>query len=92
MVLGNTHNLTPSCTTFITLYNSTQSTGTLTINAPAGSPVDGQQMAIRITCANDQAPAWNAIYREPDFIPGALLTTLASGTLLVLYMDIVNQR
>jgi hypothetical protein len=43
--------------------NSTAA-GTLTINAPTGTPVDGQKLIIRVTCTNAQTLAFNAIYRS----------------------------
>lgn len=42
---------------------NTQSAGTLTINAPTGTPVNGQQLLLRLTCTNAQTFSWNAIFR-----------------------------
>ena len=41
---------------------NTQSVGTLTANAPTGSPVDGQKWTLRIVSTNVQTFAWNAAY------------------------------
>ena len=42
---------------------NTQATGTLTANAPSGSPVNGQRLMIRIKSTNIQTFSWNSIYR-----------------------------
>ncbi len=42
---------------------NTQSTGTLTVNAPSGTPTDGQRLIIRIKSTNIQTFSWNSIYR-----------------------------
>lgn len=42
---------------------NTQSTGTLTANAPSGTPTDGQKLTLRIKTSNVQTFSWNAIYR-----------------------------
>jgi hypothetical protein len=41
---------------------NTQATGTLTIAAPTGSPVDGQRLTLRISSTNVQTFSWNAIF------------------------------
>lgn len=54
---------------------NTQVSGTLTANAPSGSPTDGQMLQIRIKSTNAQTWSWNAIYRgSSDFaLPSATL-------------------
>lgn len=42
---------------------NTQAAGTLTANAPSGTPTDGQKMVLRIKSTNVQTYSWNAIYR-----------------------------
>ena len=62
--------------------HSTQISGTLTINAPSGTPTDGQGLYLRILCDSAQTPSWSSSYRSPDTTPGALPTTsnsLAAG-------------
>lgn len=41
---------------------NTQSAGTLTINAPTGTPTDGQKLILRITSTNAQTYSFNAAY------------------------------
>lgn len=55
---------------------NTQSTGTLTVNAPSGTPTDGQGILIRIKSTNVQTYSWNAIYRGST---SAALPTASSG-------------
>jgi hypothetical protein len=53
---------------------NTQALGTLTINAPTGTPTDGQRLVIRVRSTNAHSISWNAIYRASnDFaLPSAL--------------------
>jgi hypothetical protein len=58
-----------SITPNINLYDdavqvNTQAAGTLTINAPTGTPSDGQKLIIRVQCTNAQVLSFNAIYRS----------------------------
>jgi hypothetical protein len=48
---------------------NTQSVGTLTVNAPSGTPTDGQRLMLRLKTDNIQTFAWNAIYRGSGDIP-----------------------
>ncbi len=41
---------------------NTQATGTLTINAPIGTPYNGQKLIFRLQSTNVQTFAWNAIF------------------------------
>ena len=55
--------ITPNCdTSDVVAQINTQAIGTLTINAPIGSPTDGQQLVIRINSTTVQTFAWNSIY------------------------------
>jgi hypothetical protein len=45
---------------------NTQSAGTLTINAPTGTPVNGQRLVIRIRSTNIQTLSWNSIFAGSD--------------------------
>lgn len=46
--------------TDIALQTNTQATGTLTINAITGSPINGQKVVFRLKSANPQTFSWNA--------------------------------
>ena len=50
--------------------------GTLTINAPSGTPFNGQSLVMRISSAAVQTFAWNAIYQSSTDLP---LPTDTSG-------------
>jgi hypothetical protein len=63
-------------TTDLALQTNTQAAGTLTINAPAGTPVEGQQILLRITCTNPQTLSFNAIFVGSSDAP---LPTATSG-------------
>lgn len=41
---------------------NTQATGTLTVNAPTGTPVNGQTLILKLHATNVQTFSWNAIY------------------------------
>lgn len=59
------YTITPNIdTTDIVTQANTAVTGTLTIAAPTGTPVNGQKLIIRITCTNTQTLSFNAIYRS----------------------------
>jgi len=63
VVTGTT--ITPNIdTTDLVFQPNTQVAGTLTINAPTGTPVNGQKLIIRMTCTNAQVLSFNAIYRS----------------------------
>jgi hypothetical protein len=49
-------------TTDIAIQTNTQSAGTLTINAPTGTPVDGQKIIFRLKSTNIQTFAWDGIF------------------------------
>ena len=55
---------------------NTQATGTLTINAPIGTLVNGQKIMLRLTSTNVQTFAWNGIFRGSTDQP---LPTASSG-------------
>jgi hypothetical protein len=57
--------ITPNIdTTDLVFQPNTQAAGTLTINAPTGTPVNGQKLIIRVICTNAQILSFNAIYRS----------------------------
>jgi hypothetical protein len=49
-------------TTDIATQANTQAIGTLTINAPTGTPFNGQKLMLRLRSTNVQTFAWNAIF------------------------------
>ena len=65
-----------AATTDIATQNNTQSAG-LTINAPSGTPVNGQKVMLRVTSAIAQSIVWNAIFRGSTDLP--LPTSLSGG-------------
>ena len=56
---------------------NTQAAGTLTANAPAGTPTDGQRLMFRIKSTNVMSYSWNAIFRGSTTSP---LPTATTGT------------
>ena len=49
--------------------NTQAAAGTLTINAPTGTPVDGQRYIFRVSSTNSQILAWNAVFQFSTDIP-----------------------
>jgi hypothetical protein len=49
-------------TTDIATQANTQTAGTLTVNAPTGTPVNGQKLVLRLQSTNIQTFSWNAIF------------------------------
>ena len=64
-------------TTDLAIHINTQVAGTLTINAPTGTPVDGQKIMIRLVSTNVQTFSWNAIFAGSNDIP---LPTVSTGS------------
>ena len=63
VTVPNGTSITPNCdTSDVVVQMNTQTAGTLTINAPTGSPVDGQKLVIRINSTTIQTFAWNTIF------------------------------
>ena len=56
-------------TTDVVTQLNTQAIGTLTINAPSGTPYDGQKIVMRIKSTNVQTYAWNAIFQGGATVP-----------------------
>lgn len=70
--------ITPaSDTADITVQTNTQVSGTLTINAPTGTPTDGQKLILRIKSTNSQTYSFNATYHFSTTVVAP--TTLAAG-------------
>jgi len=64
-------------TTDIATQANTQAVGTLTINAPTGSPIDGQKVMLRLSSTSIQTFAWNAAFQGSTDL--ALPTVSSSG-------------
>jgi hypothetical protein len=56
---------------------STQVAGTLTVNAPSGTPTDGQKLVLRLKSTNAQTYSFNATYAFSTTVTAP--TTLAAG-------------
>ena len=62
-IVADGTSITFSCDdTDLAYQSNTQSAGTLTINAPTGTPYNGQKIIIRIRSTNAQTLSFNAIY------------------------------
>ena len=57
--------ITPNIDSFDqVVQENVQAAGTLTLNAPTGTPVNGQKLIVRIQSTNAQVLSFNAIYRS----------------------------
>jgi hypothetical protein len=73
--------ITPNIDTTDLVYQpNTQAASTLTINAPTGTPVNGQKLIIRMLCTNAQVLSFNAIYRSSTDLGFPASTSGASKT------------
>jgi hypothetical protein len=50
-------------TTDMATQANTQAVGTLTVNAPSGTPTNGQKIMLRLRSTNVQTFSWNAIFQ-----------------------------
>jgi hypothetical protein len=73
-------------TTDIATQANTQAVGTLTINAPSGTPVNGQRILLRLRSTNVQTFSFNAIFTGSDDLS---LPTTSSGATKYDYMGFV---
>jgi len=73
-------------TTDIATQANTQAAGTLTINAPTGTPTGGQKFIIRIRSTNVQTFSWNAVFQGSTDIG---LPTASSGGGLYDYVGFI---
>jgi hypothetical protein len=64
-------------TTDIAFQTNTQAAGTLTINAPTGTPISGQKIIFRLQSTNQQTFSWNAAFQGSN---DAALPTLSTGS------------
>ncbi len=65
------------------IHVNTQTAGTLTINAPSGTPTEGQPLTVRIKCTNVQTISWNGIFRGST--DGGLPSATSGGGLTDYY-------
>lgn len=67
-----------SDTTDVAVQINTQAAGTLTLNAPSGTPTDGQKLMLRLQATNAQTFSFNAIFEGSTDLP--LPATSSSGS------------
>lgn len=73
-------------TTDIATQFNTQAVGTLTINAPTGTLINGQKLILRITSTSIQTFSWNAVFSGS---PDLLLPTSTTGGGKVDYLGFI---
>lgn len=73
-------------TTDVATQANTQAVGTLTINAPTGTPVNGQKFILRLRSTNVQTFSWNAIFQGSTDIS---LPISSSGATLYDYVGFI---
>ena len=74
-------------TTDMATQANTQAVGTLTVNAPTGTPINGQKIMLRLRSTNVQTFSWNAIFQGGTT---ALPTTSSGSTKYDYYGFIYN--
>jgi hypothetical protein len=63
VIVPTGNSITPNCdTNDVVAQINTQAAGTLTINAPLGTPADGQKLVIRINSTAVQTFSWNTTF------------------------------
>jgi len=81
VAVADATSITPDIDTSDTVTQAnTQVAGTLTINAPTGTAVNGQGFVLRMSSTAVQTFAWNAIYQGSSDLPLPLTTSGASKT------------
>jgi hypothetical protein len=73
-------------TTDLAIQANTQAVGTLTINAPTGTPYSGQKLLFRLLSTNVQTFSWNAIFQGSTDV---ILPTASTGTSKYDYMGFI---
>jgi len=73
-------------TTDMATQANTQAAGTLTINAPTGTPVNGQRFILRLSSTNVQTFSWNAAFQGSTDIG---LPNASSGSGLYDYVGFI---
>jgi hypothetical protein len=83
VTVSDATSITPDIDASDIVYQAnTQAVGTLTMNAPTGTPTDGQPLIIKIKSTNIQTFSWNAAY---DGSTTTALPTATSGSALMDY-------
>ena len=78
VTVADATSITPDGDTSDVVYQlNTQATGTLTINAPTGTPVEGDTIILKLKATNVQTFSWNAIYRGGTDIALPTVSTAA---------------
>lgn len=78
VTMADAASVTPtSDTADINIFSSSQVAGTLTVNAPSGTPTDGQKLILRLKSTNAQTYSFNATYAFSTSVTAP--TTLAAG-------------
>lgn len=75
-------------TTDMATQANTQAIGTLTINAPTGTPVNGQKIMFRLTSTNVQTFSWNGVFTGSSDLS---LPTTSTGSSKTDYMGFIYQ-
>lgn len=73
-------------TTDMATQANTQAVGTLTVNAPTGTPTNGQKLIFRLRSTNVQTFSWNAAFAGSTDLA---LPTASSGSTLYDYMGFI---
>jgi hypothetical protein len=73
-------------TTDIAVQTNTQTAGTLTINAPSGTPAAGQKIILRLQSTNIQTFSWNSVFDGSTDTP---LPTASTGSSKYDYMGFI---
>jgi hypothetical protein len=69
VTLADATSITPNSAYVFNNHVNTQALGTLTVNAPSGSPADFRRLWIRIASTNAHAITWDAAYRGSTDTP-----------------------
>lgn len=78
VTMADATSITPtSDTADVNIFSSSQVAGTLTVNAPSGTPTDGQKLVLRLKATNAQTYSFNATYAFSTTVTAP--TTLAAG-------------
>lgn len=87
VVITDGTSITLDCdTTDIATQANTQAAGTLTINAPSGTPANGQKIMLRLTSTNAQTFSWNSIFTGSTDLE---LPTASTGSSATDYMGFI---
>jgi len=73
-------------TTDIATQANTQSAGTLTVNAPTGTPFNGQKLILRLLSSNVQTFSWDSVFQGSTDVT---LPTASSGSSKYDYMGFI---